>query len=677
MTRLNFRVEAKASGSSARACRFQTLHSEVQTPIFMPVGTQATVKGVKPEELAATGANILLANTYHLMLRPGAAVFERLGGIHKFTSWEKSFLTDSGGFQIFSLPNARIMSEDGARFRSYVDGTEHLLTPERSVSMQRSIGSDIMMVLDQCVPSTSDYQVAKDAMELTHRWAKRSLIARGDSPQSLFGIVQGACYEDLRRQSAATLCEMPFDGFAIGGLAVGETKAEREDFCELTAGLLPEHLPRYLMGVGTPIDLLEAVHRGVDMFDCIIPTAHAQQSVAYTTQGQLRLERGVYKFGEERIDPACSCYTCQRYSRAYIHHLCKASEGLGSQLLSIHNLHFYQDLMRRMREHILNDTFAAFYREQREVLVTRDRDFPAKPTKPKRKPREAARQRGDYQLIESPQGFFSIGQRSSGEIMHSFVHPDEEARLLYAEQSHLGHRLREGGEDALVLWDVGLGAAHNAMAAIRVYEGLLADGHTGLKPLHIYSFENDLDSLRLALDHLLKFKHLWYSGPSHLLRKGEWSSADGRLVWKLLEGEALERMPEAPAPHIVFYDPFSAKTNGPLWSLEAFQKLYAHCGQEATEIFTYSASTPVRASLLAAGFTLAKGRPSAAKADTTIALTPRMAQINSFQRELLDQVWFGRWERSERPYPENLDAGLIPWFLGQVRQHPQWIRTPS
>jgi queuine tRNA-ribosyltransferase len=261
--------------------------------------------------------------------------------------------------------------------------------------------------------------------------------------------------------------------------------------------------------------------------------------------------------------------------------------------------------------------------------------------------------------------------------MHSFVHPDEEARLLYAEQSHLGHRLREGGDTPLVLWDVGLGAAHNAMAAIRVYEGLLADGHTGLKPLHIHSFENDLDSLRLAMDHLLKFKHLWHSGPTHILRKGEWSSADGRLVWKLWEGEALELMPQAAAPHIVFYDPFSAKTNGPMWSLEAFQKLYGLCQEEAAEIFTYSASTPVRASLLAAGFTLAKGRPSAAKSDTTIALTPRMAQINTFQRELLDQSWFGRWERSDRPYPESLDAGLIPWFLGQVRQHPQWVRTQS
>ncbi len=673
MSRLNFRVEAIASNSRARACSFSTLHSQVETPIFMPVGTQATVKGLKAEELEATGANILLANTYHLMLRPGAAVFDRVGGIHNFTTWKKSFLTDSGGFQIFSLPNSRVMGEDGAKFKSYVDGQDFLLTPESSIAMQRSIASDIMMVLDQCVPSTSEYSIAKAAMELTYRWAQRSLIARGDSPQSMFGFVQGACYEDQRRQSAATLCELPFDGFAIGGLAVGETKAEREDFCELTADLLPKHLPRYLMGVGTPIDLLEAVHRGVDMFDCIIPTAHAQQSVAYTSQGQLRLERGVYKFGEEKVDPNCNCYSCQRYSRAYIHHLCKANEGLGSQLLSIHNLHFYQDLMRSMRQHIFADTFAAFYKEQREILPARDRDYPSVPTKPKRRPKEAPRQRGDYQLIESSQGFFSIGQCSSGEIMHSFVHPDEEARLLYAEQSHLGHRIREGGEQPLVLWDVGLGAAHNAMAAIANYEQLLADGHNGLRPLHIYSFENDLDSLRLAMDHLLRFKHLWHSGPSHILKRGQWSSADGRLLWKLLEGEFPLRMQEVPAPHIVFYDPFSAKTNGPLWSLEAFTRLFKVCEEESTEIFTYSASTPVRASLLAAGFTLAKGRPSAAKADTTIAMTPRIARANPFSREFLDRSWFGRWERSDRPYPEDLDSGLIPWFMGQVREHPQFI----
>ncbi|MCX6128794.1 MAG: tRNA guanosine(34) transglycosylase Tgt [Proteobacteria bacterium] len=675
MSRLNFRIEAKASGSNARACRFTTLHNEVKTPIFMPVGTQATVKGVKKEELADTGATILLANTYHLMLRPGAAVFERMGGIHKFTGWESSFLTDSGGFQIFSLPNSRSMGEDGAKFRSYVDGQEILLTPERSIAMQRSIGSDIMMVLDQCVPSTSEYSVAKAAMELTHRWARRSLEARGDSVQSMFGIVQGACYEDLRRQSAAVLSDMPFDGFAIGGLAVGESKAEREDFCELTASLLPEHLPRYLMGVGTPIDLLEAVHRGVDMFDCIIPTAHAQQSVAYTTTGQLRLERGVYKFSEDRVDINCTCYTCQRYSRAYIHHLCKSNESLGSQLLSVHNLAFYHKLMQRMREHILNDSFADFYKEQRVELQIRDRDFPAKPTKPKRRPKEAARERGDYQLILSEQGFASIGQKSSGEVMHSFVPPDDEARLLYAEQSRLSQRLREGGDSPLILWDVGLGAAHNAMAALRIVETLQADGHTGMRPLHIYSFENDLDSLRLAQDHLLRFPHLWHGAPKQILQNKHWSNKDSSIVWQLLLGDFPSEASKAPAPHIIFFDPFSAKTNTELWTYNIFGQLFAICQDQATEIFTYSSSTPVRASLLAAGFSLAKGLPTAAKSDTTIALSPRMAQSNTYQREFLDHNWLGRWERSERPHPESLEKALLQEFTARVKQHPQFNLT--
>jgi queuine tRNA-ribosyltransferase len=299
MSRLNFILQKQATGSKARAGRFQTLHNEVLTPIFMPVGTQATVRAQLPSIVAETGARILLANTYHLMLRPGPEVFQKIGGIHKFMNWPRSVLTDSGGFQIFSLSKARKMKEEGAEFKSYVDGTKYLLTPELSISVQKSIGSDIMMVLDQCVPSTCEREVAEAAMHLTHRWAQRSLVARGDSLQSMFGIVQGACFEDLRRQSADFITQMPFDGFAIGGLAVGETKNEREDFTELVTGFLPSDRPRYLMGVGTPIDLLEAVHRGVDMFDCIIPTALAQQGVAYTSHGRLRLGRGVYKFFEE------------------------------------------------------------------------------------------------------------------------------------------------------------------------------------------------------------------------------------------------------------------------------------------------------------------------------------------------------------------------------------------
>ncbi len=377
MDRLKFHLQKEASGSRARAGLIETERMQVETPIFMPVGTQATVKGIKTYELEELNANILLANTYHLLLRPGPEVFEKMGGIHKFMNWKRMVLTDSGGFQIFSLPHSRRMTEAGAEFRSYTDGKMILLSPEKSIATQISIGSDIMMVLDQCVPGDSEYKVAEKAMHLTHRWALRSLKARGESRQALFGIVQGACHEELRRQSADFLTQQPFDGFAIGGLAVGETKAEREDFCELSASLLPKDKPRYLMGVGTPIDLLEAVHRGVDMFDCIIPSAYAKQGKAYTSQGMIKLERSVYKFEDIPLDPECSCPTCRLYSRAYLHHLRKTDETLGWQLLSYHNIKFYTDLMREMRQHILNDTFEAFYREKREVLARHDQSHPS------------------------------------------------------------------------------------------------------------------------------------------------------------------------------------------------------------------------------------------------------------------------------------------------------------
>ena len=285
-TRLNFTLEQESRGSKARAAVFETLHGEVKTPIFMPVGTQGTVKAQTIDSLKTAGARVLLANTYHLLLRPGMEVFKRFGGIHRFINWDGPVLTDSGGFQIFSLPDSRKMNEEGARFQSYVDGKSYLLSPESSIDMQKAIGGDIMMALDQCIPSTAPYEQAETAMDLTHRWAERSLRARGDSLQALFGIVQGACHRELRKKSAAFLRELPFDGLAIGGLAVGETHHERYELTGLVAEHLPTNLPRYLMGVGTPIDILEAVHRGVDMFDCIIPSQLAQRGVAFTSHGQ-------------------------------------------------------------------------------------------------------------------------------------------------------------------------------------------------------------------------------------------------------------------------------------------------------------------------------------------------------------------------------------------------------
>jgi queuine tRNA-ribosyltransferase len=375
-SRLDFRLEAQATGSRARAARFRTLHNEVLTPLFMPVGTQATVKAQLPQSLEDSGSQVLLANTYHLLLRPGPQVFERMGGIHRFMNWSRSVLTDSGGYQIFSLPHSRSMTEAGAVFQSYIDGRTILLSPEVSIATQRAIGSDIMMVLDQCIASTAPESAARAALELTHRWARRSLEARGDSPQSMFGIVQGALFPELRRESADALLGLPFDGFAIGGLAVGEAKSQREDLCEFTAGLLPADKPRYLMGVGTPIDILEAVHRGMDMFDCIIPTQMAQRGGVFTSRGFLQFRRSVYKYADEKLDPACDCLTCLSFSRAYLHHLTKTKEPLGWQLLGQHNIHFYHQLMREIRQSILDDRFMDLYSRKRAVLELEDQDNP-------------------------------------------------------------------------------------------------------------------------------------------------------------------------------------------------------------------------------------------------------------------------------------------------------------
>ncbi|MBS1961815.1 MAG: tRNA guanosine(34) transglycosylase Tgt [Bdellovibrionales bacterium] len=384
MSRLGFRIEAEAPGSQARAARFTTLHGEMITPIFQPVGTQATVKALTVEDLREVGSRMLLANTYHLMLRPGPEVFAKFGGIHRFMNWDGPILTDSGGFQIFSLPHSRAITEAGARFQSYVDGKMHLLSPETSIAVQKAIGSDVMMVLDQCVPSTVSHAEAERAMLLTHRWAKRSFDARGDSPQAMFGIVQGACYEDLRKRSVDALTAIPFDGYAVGGLAVGETKSEREDFTEITTRLLPRDLPRYLMGVGTPLDILEAVHRGIDLFDCILPSALAKRGTAFVSRGKMQLRRTAYKFADEALDANCDCSTCTRYSRAYLHHLTKADEVLGWKLLSIHNLVFYHRMMAEIRASILDGTFAAYRATRREAWAGTDEDTPVRTGKRRR-----------------------------------------------------------------------------------------------------------------------------------------------------------------------------------------------------------------------------------------------------------------------------------------------------
>ena len=679
MNRLNFRVEAQATGSGARAATFQTLHGTVRTPLFMPVGTQATVKAQLPQTLEDAGSQILLANTYHLLLRPGPEVFRRVGGIHHFMSWPRAVLTDSGGFQIFSLPHSRAMTEAGAVFQSYTDGQTILLSPERSIATQQAIGSDIMMALDQCVSSTADEATARAALDITHRWAARSLAARGDeSPQALFAIIQGALFQELRRESAARLCEMPFDGFAIGGLAVGESRAQRNDMCEFTAGLMPRAQPRYLMGVGTPLDILEAVHRGVDMFDCIIPTQVAQRGGVFTSRGYLQLRRGVYKFSEDRLDPRCDCPTCVRYSRAYLHHLTKTKETLGWQLLGQHNIYFYHRLMREIRESILADRFLELYRAKRAILHEDDLDNPVfdpgpKPVKPRRL--------GDYEVHVAPEGFSSIRQISSGEIMHSRTPPLEEAQMLYVEGARLSERLRaaaDGRAEPLVLWDVGLGAAANAMAAIRCYE-TLAEAGAAVRPMHLVSFENDLDSLRLALIYNRDFLYLRHGGPAAIQQSGRWQSkAFAGLSWRLVAGDFLtsidgKREPATPAPDLVFYDPFSGNSDGRLWTPDAFRRLLAACGGQRTELFTYSSSTAVRAAMLAAGWYVARGRSVGDRAETTIALTPEaFDRLEPGRHELFGADWLARWSRSDARIPAWIHADEQAAFEAMILSHRQF-----
>lgn len=359
---LGFSIETRDENSRARAGTVTTARGVIPTPAFMPVGTRATVTGLTPADLRTAGAPILLANTYHLLLRPGIELFHRTGGVHSFMRWDRPILTDSGGYQIFSMPGERTISEEGARFKSYVDSRFHLLSPERSIEIQTAIGSDIVMVLDECIESTADEAATRAAMERTHRWALRSLAAPRRDESSLFAIMQGGLFPELRRESASVLTSHGFDGFAIGGLAVGDTRQEREDVTAYAADLLPADRPRYLMGVGTPPDLLYAIGCGVDMFDCVLPTHLAWQGTAFTSTGRVRITRGAHRFAEEPLDARCDCPTCSEFSRAYLHHLFKCSEPLGPRLLSVHNLSHYLGLMRDARAAIVAGTYAGFAR---------------------------------------------------------------------------------------------------------------------------------------------------------------------------------------------------------------------------------------------------------------------------------------------------------------------------
>jgi queuine tRNA-ribosyltransferase len=667
MRRLEFTLEATAAGSQARAGRFTTLHNEVLTPTFMPVGTHAAVRSQRREDLLDSGAQVLLANTYHLLLRPGIDIFEKFGGIHGFMNWPRSVLTDSGGYQIFSLPGSRTIREEYAEFKSYVDKTLVRLSPERSIESQKAIGSDIMMALDHCVPSTVDHAAARSAMELTHRWARRSLAARGDSAQALFGIVQGARYTDLRLESAQVITEMPFDGYAIGGLAVGESSGEREECTATVAQLLPRDRPRYLMGVGTTRDLLEAVHRGIDMFDCILPTSLARQGVAFTSLGRRDLRRAAYVGMQGPIDPACVCYTCKTYSIAYLFHLQRVHESLGWQLLGLHNVHFYMRLMRTMRGHILAGTWLPFYLAQRNLLDARDSYGEAATHVTRAQRARLKLTRGRYQVIVRDDIGF-IRDVNSGEVMHPIDDPAEEARRLYVEQSRLLERLRTPEAEPLVVWDVGLGAAANAMAAILAVEGSVQAPPA--RRLTLVSFENDMDSLKLALDHTRWFKHLRHAAPRSLLSGHRWTNGASTIDWSLLCGDFAVRKFDAPPPDIIFFDPFSIKTDAALWTLPAFRELASLCAQRPVELYTYTYSTSVRAAMLAAGFYVAKGRGTGPKAETTIGLSERAASA-PHDHELLGAEWLAKWRRSDAQAPFGSLAG-DPSDLAAVFLHPQF-----
>lgn len=358
MSRMSF--ELITTAGKARRGRLTFPRGIVDTPAFMPVGTLGTVKGMTPEEVAATGAQICLGNTFHLMLRPGTDIIEQHGDLHDFMNWDKPILTDSGGFQVFSLGKLRTISEQGVDFRSPFNGDKIFLTPEKSLEVQRKLGSDIVMIFDECTPHPATHDEARVSMELSLRWAERSKKAHVGNDAALFGIIQGGMYEELRTISLEGLENIGFDGYAIGGLSVGEPKEDMMRILDYITPDMPVNKPRYLMGVGKPEDLVEAVRRGVDMFDCVMPTRNARNGHLFVREGVIKIRNARHRTDTGPLDAACSCYTCKNYSRAYLHHLDRCQEILGARLNTIHNLHYYQDVMRGMRDALDSGTFDIF-----------------------------------------------------------------------------------------------------------------------------------------------------------------------------------------------------------------------------------------------------------------------------------------------------------------------------
>ena len=675
--RLPFHLDSIDSGPgltgnlSARAATFTTRQGTVvQTPMFMPVATIAAFRGISTEDIIALDFPIILSNTFHLFLRPGGATVANQGGLHQFMQWPNSILTDSGGFQIFSLANRFKLTEDGADVRSFVDGRWHHFSPEVSIRTQQELGSDILMVLDQCVPSTSESKIAAEAVALSARWAKRCLDFHGDHNAALFGIIQGACDQKLRKLSSELTCQLPFDGYAIGGLAVGEEKSVREDITEFTTQLMPSTSPRYLMGIGTPIDILEAVARGVDIFDCILPVAFGQQGEVFSSTGKLSLRRGVYKHDSEPIDKQCNCQACKKYSRAYLHHLIKCKETLGQALCGIHNLTFYRRLCSEMRQQIIAGTFESYYKTARVNLQLVDQEAPRvapRITKRHNKPL------GDYK-ITTKNGSNFIAQISSGEVMHGGGQfpPEVEAQKLYLEMSGLQQDLIERSKQlensldrTLQVFDLGLGAAHNAMALIRAHETLAP--HAKVK---LVSFENDLDSLKLAIKNKSFFQHLWHPAPEALLNDGQWIDPTGNFCWKLKVGDYRDQIDPTAQADYVFFDMFSQRSQPIYWHCLTFKNLIRSLSKTG-KLVTYSQSTNIRAALLGAGFFVGELPGIPPKEGHTIAF--KSAPVESELVLLLQQRFLERWRRSHQKFPADIQTtDEQEAFTVAIESHPQW-----
>ncbi len=401
---MKFEILQSDQSTGARLGRCTTSHGIFHTPVFIPVGTQATVKALTPEELQEMGAEMILSNTYHLYLRPGHERIRRLGGLHQFMHWNHPLLTDSGGFQVFSLNSLVRVSEEGVQFQSHLDGSRHMITPEKAIQIQEALGADIIMCLDECTPYPASHEEAERSLGLTLNWSRRCKESLRGRDQALFGIVQGGMYSDLRRKSVEAMGEIGFDGYAIGGLSVGESKEVMVQVVGETAPFLPAHQPRYLMGVGTPWDMLQAIQHGVDMFDCVLPTRNARNGMLFTRRGRMVIKNARYAEDDLPVEPGCSCYTCRYYSRAYLRHLYLAEEILAMRLNTIHNLHFYLTFMREIRQAIAQGRLQEFMKNcppPGEAEEEKDADGPDSPDSSTRKPTSGKRSPGSSKISNS------------------------------------------------------------------------------------------------------------------------------------------------------------------------------------------------------------------------------------------------------------------------------------